>query len=256
MEMAVGGGASAANIRCQCFVQVHPNFSSIFDGRPDVHSVSGITEGLRKSNAAASPNGTQLFLVLIDIDTRLWTPRELSAAFRRALFYQRSGRESYRVDTYRFVRLPRLHGRASLTASWTSPHHRQHFHPHASSHILLEVNTAGQLDLTNKSSDYAFESQNHQSRDGGEAHSTIIHSFKFWRTMTDQCWQFASSRDTPKELPGDEPNDVLFSSKFGVRTIELNRPKKLNSLNGSMARKIVPRLQARFDEDTDQELGD
>ncbi|GAB7339310.1 hypothetical protein MBLNU457_5960t2 [Dothideomycetes sp. NU457] len=54
---------------------------------------------------------------------------------------------------------------------------------------------------------------------------------------------FASSRDTIKELPGDEPNDVLFSSKFGVRTIELNRPKKLNSLNGSMARKIVPRLQ-------------
>jgi 3-hydroxyisobutyryl-CoA hydrolase len=28
-----------------------------------------------------------------------------------------------------------------------------------------------------------------------------------------------------------------------VRSIELNRPKKLNSLNGSMARKIIPRLQ-------------
>lgn len=28
-----------------------------------------------------------------------------------------------------------------------------------------------------------------------------------------------------------------------MRTVELNRPKKLNSLNGSMARKIVPRLQ-------------
>jgi 3-hydroxyisobutyryl-CoA hydrolase len=48
---------------------------------------------------------------------------------------------------------------------------------------------------------------------------------------------------TPKELPGDDPDDVLFNSLYGVRTIELNRPKKLNSLNGSMARKILPRLR-------------
>ncbi|EHY54230.1 3-hydroxyisobutyryl-CoA hydrolase [Exophiala dermatitidis] len=49
--------------------------------------------------------------------------------------------------------------------------------------------------------------------------------------------------DLPKELPGDDPDDVLFNSLYGVRTIELNRPKKLNSLNGSMARKILPRLR-------------
>ena len=36
---------------------------------------------------------------------------------------------------------------------------------------------------------------------------------------------------------------MLFSSHHGLRTITLNRSKKLNSLNGSMARKIVPRLQ-------------
>lgn len=48
--------------------------------------------------------------------------------------------------------------------------------------------------------------------------------------------------EIPKELPGDEPDDVLFHSQYGVRLIELNRPKKLNSLNGSMARKILPRL--------------
>ena len=36
---------------------------------------------------------------------------------------------------------------------------------------------------------------------------------------------------------------MLFGSLYGVRTIELNRPKKLNSLNGSMARKIIPRLR-------------
>lgn len=46
-----------------------------------------------------------------------------------------------------------------------------------------------------------------------------------------------------KELPNDEKEDVLFDSLFGVRTIELNRPNKLHSLNGSMIRKIIPRLQ-------------
>ncbi|KAI9803183.1 MAG: hypothetical protein M1825_001974 [Sarcosagium campestre] len=52
-----------------------------------------------------------------------------------------------------------------------------------------------------------------------------------------------SSIEIPKELPGDEEDDVLFNSLYGLRSIELNRPKKLNSLNGSMARKIVPRLK-------------
>ncbi|OBT51559.1 hypothetical protein VE04_07750 [Pseudogymnoascus sp. 24MN13] len=46
-----------------------------------------------------------------------------------------------------------------------------------------------------------------------------------------------------KEIPGDEAEDVLFDTLYGLRTIELNRPKKLNSLNGSMVRKIVPRMQ-------------
>lgn len=53
----------------------------------------------------------------------------------------------------------------------------------------------------------------------------------------------STSPDIPKELPGDEPDDVLFGSIYGLRSIELNRPKKLNSLNGSMARKIFPRLK-------------
>lgn len=47
----------------------------------------------------------------------------------------------------------------------------------------------------------------------------------------------------PKEEPRYDPDDVLFNPIYGVRTIELNRPKKLNSLNGSMARKIISRLK-------------
>lgn len=46
-----------------------------------------------------------------------------------------------------------------------------------------------------------------------------------------------------KQKPRDDPNDVLFGSHYGVRTIELNRPNKLNALNASMARKIIARLK-------------
>lgn len=52
----------------------------------------------------------------------------------------------------------------------------------------------------------------------------------------------SSSAEIWKPLPGDEPEDVVFTSLYGLRTIELNRPKKLNSLSGSMIRKIGPRL--------------
>lgn len=55
----------------------------------------------------------------------------------------------------------------------------------------------------------------------------------------------STSTDIPEPLPEDEPNDVLFNSIYGVRAIELNRPKKFNALNGSMVRKILPRLVVR-----------
>ncbi|KAK3066243.1 3-hydroxyisobutyryl-CoA hydrolase, partial [Teratosphaeriaceae sp. CCFEE 6253] len=54
---------------------------------------------------------------------------------------------------------------------------------------------------------------------------------------------FAASTTDIRELPTDERDDVLFTTHHGLRTVTLNRPKKLNSLNGSMARKIVPRLR-------------
>ncbi|QDS77175.1 hypothetical protein FKW77_001893 [Venturia effusa] len=57
---------------------------------------------------------------------------------------------------------------------------------------------------------------------------------------------YASSNDIEaitRPIEGDDPEDVMFSSIYGLRTIELNRPKKLNSLNGSMARKIMATLK-------------
>ncbi|PHH82790.1 hypothetical protein CDD82_4769 [Ophiocordyceps australis] len=45
-----------------------------------------------------------------------------------------------------------------------------------------------------------------------------------------------------RELPDDKPDDVVFDSRYGFRSIILNRPGKYNSLNASMIRKIVPRL--------------
>ncbi|KAL1605000.1 3-hydroxyisobutyryl-CoA hydrolase [Paraconiothyrium brasiliense] len=57
--------------------------------------------------------------------------------------------------------------------------------------------------------------------------------------------QYTSPSEDPalKPQPNDDPDDVIFTNNYGVRSIELNRPKKLNSLDGSMARKIIPRLQ-------------
>jgi 3-hydroxyisobutyryl-CoA hydrolase len=52
----------------------------------------------------------------------------------------------------------------------------------------------------------------------------------------------SSSSELWKPQPGDEPEDVVFTSLYGLRTIELNRPSKFNSLNASMIRKIAPRL--------------
>jgi 3-hydroxyisobutyryl-CoA hydrolase len=56
--------------------------------------------------------------------------------------------------------------------------------------------------------------------------------------------QYATpTADLLKAQQDDDPDDVIFTNNYGVRSIELNRPKKLNSLDGSMARKIIPRLQ-------------
>lgn len=52
--------------------------------------------------------------------------------------------------------------------------------------------------------------------------------------------QEAYDRFKPRD--GDEPEDVLFNSLYGLRSVELNRPEKLNALNGSMIRKIAPRM--------------
>ncbi|KAI1825563.1 enoyl-CoA hydratase/isomerase [Xylaria intraflava] len=65
-----------------------------------------------------------------------------------------------------------------------------------------------------------------------------------------QVWTFDSEEPmkelpvstTIKELPDDPPRDVVFGNLYGLRSIELNRPGKLNALNASMIRKIIPRM--------------
>lgn len=52
----------------------------------------------------------------------------------------------------------------------------------------------------------------------------------------------AEAHELFKPREGDEQEDVLVNSLYGLRSLELNRPKKLNALNGSMIRKIAPRL--------------
>ncbi|KAF2999677.1 hypothetical protein E8E13_001895 [Curvularia kusanoi] len=61
--------------------------------------------------------------------------------------------------------------------------------------------------------------------------------------MTGTRMYSTPTEDLTKPQKDDDPDDVIFTNNYGVRSIELNRPKKLNSLNGSMARKIIPRLQ-------------
>lgn len=61
--------------------------------------------------------------------------------------------------------------------------------------------------------------------------------------ISGQAATMATGAQMPKGEPRNDPDDVLFNPIYGVRTIELNRPKKLNSLNRSMARKIISRLK-------------
>lgn len=47
-------------------------------------------------------------------------------------------------------------------------------------------------------------------------------------------------------LPGDVVDDVLFSVQARVGMIQLNNPKKLNSLTASMIRKMNPKLKVSY----------
>ncbi|KAK3378302.1 ClpP/crotonase-like domain-containing protein [Podospora didyma] len=55
--------------------------------------------------------------------------------------------------------------------------------------------------------------------------------------------QLARQKSTSASKAAEnDAEDVLFNSNYGLRSIELNRPSKLNALNGSMISKITPRL--------------
>ncbi|KAK0752055.1 crotonase [Schizothecium vesticola] len=52
----------------------------------------------------------------------------------------------------------------------------------------------------------------------------------------------APSRNKTTPRPEDDPEDVLFNTLYGLRSMELHRPEKLNALNLSMINKIEARL--------------
>ena len=49
-------------------------------------------------------------------------------------------------------------------------------------------------------------------------------------------------QDRRTHTVADAEDDILFESNLGARVVNLNRPKKLNSLNESMCRKLLARL--------------
>ncbi|KAL3470142.1 ClpP/crotonase-like domain-containing protein [Aspergillus californicus] len=61
--------------------------------------------------------------------------------------------------------------------------------------------------------------------------------------VTNPAFETSKMSFSSSAARASDPDDVLFNSLYGVRLVELNRPKKLNSLNNSMVQKIVPRLQ-------------
>jgi hypothetical protein len=52
-----------------------------------------------------------------------------------------------------------------------------------------------------------------------------------------------SVQEMVKQDPENDPDDILLAKENGARILTLNRPSKLNSLNGSMAKKLLLRLK-------------
>ncbi|KAL8988150.1 MAG: hypothetical protein Q9177_002730 [Variospora cf. flavescens] len=102
-----------------------------------------------------------------------------------------------------------------------------------------------ELVLTVETIHYAPQSQNHESclPSPTGVNSTSFAGTPLQAPMLIIEQQMPDAYAEFKEQPGDDPDDVHFNTLYGVRTIQLNRPKKYNALNGSMIRKIIPRLQ-------------
>ncbi|KAF2745018.1 ClpP/crotonase [Sporormia fimetaria CBS 119925] len=119
--------------------------------------------------------------------------------------------------------------------------HRLPRPPHVSVCDYQKNRYAAELALAD--TQHASASEDHESRlDDRQQDGLAVPAPHTYNLLT------SSQYSTPTENllapePEDEADDVLFTTNSGVRSIELNRPKKLNSLNGSMARKIIPRLQ-------------
>jgi 3-hydroxyisobutyryl-CoA hydrolase len=125
-------------------------------------------------------------------------------------------------------------------------HHRSRL-PNTT-HVFLCLNKtdprAAELDLADTNNpQHASAREDHKPRVGKWDKEGAVFSPQLHRPVSNKLQFAMPTSDLLKVQQDDDPDDVIFTNNYGVRSIELNRPKKLNSLNGSMARKIIPRLQ-------------
>lgn len=124
-------------------------------------------------------------------------------------------------------------------------HHRRAFiytRTHVSPHINKNAAEQRLADKHDKS--HAIARKDHKSSlDERVKEGTAAPPAHYTRPDLTIIQYATPTADLLKAQQDDDPDDVIFTNNYGVRSIELNRPKKLNSLNGSMARKIIPRLQ-------------
>ncbi|KAL9577376.1 MAG: hypothetical protein Q9212_006402 [Teloschistes hypoglaucus] len=109
--------------------------------------------------------------------------------------------------------------------------------------ISTTSSLTAELVLAVKALPHAPQSKNHQPGlpDPASFNRKKVPQSIIYMRLT--SFQFLDDYEEFKERPGDDPDDVHFNTLYGVRTIQLNRPKKYNALNQSMIRKIVPRLK-------------
>lgn len=145
------------------------------------------------------------------------------------------------LDALRIPEVPSAIERSKSCIIHTRP-------PPTHTHVSLRGSTTdtcvAELGLADTNSRcYASARKDHKSGVYGRHTDGRTAQCRNTRFLSNNLQYSTPTQDLTKPEKDDDPDDVLFTNNYGVRSIELNRPKKLNSLNGSMVRKIIPRLQ-------------